>query len=181
MNLRPKFWNADKIVSFSAILISLATMGVYIYQTHLIQKQQYASVMPYLMATASRYGEEHFSVELHNDGLGPAFVEKVNVHYLGKKYENVDLANFFSSFDPNRTKRKAWRTTTSSIIDGQLFPAGHTIKMIEISKDSVSAQQLRDYFWDTDKPIELEITYSSIYGEKWVMRGNFKRPKKLED
>jgi hypothetical protein len=181
MNLKPKFWNADKIVSFSAILISLATMGVYIYQTHLIQKQQYASVMPYLMATTSKYGEEHFSVELHNDGLGPAFVEKVNVYYLGKKYEDSDLSTFFSNLDPNRTKRKSWVTTTSSVVNGQLYPSGHTMKMIEISKDSTAAHQLRDYFWNTDKPIELEIIYSSIYGEKWVMRGNFKRPTKLED
>ena len=181
MNLRPKFWNADKIVSISAILISLGTMGVYIYQTHLIQKQQYASVMPYLMATTSRYGEDHFSVELHNDGLGPAFVEEVNVYYLGKKYKNADLPTFFSELDPNRPKRKGWNSTTSSVLSGQLYPSGHNIKMIEISKDTLAAHQLRDYFWGNDKPVELEIIYSSIYGEKWAMRGNFKRPKKIEN
>ncbi|MDZ7897109.1 MAG: hypothetical protein U5N85_03645 [Arcicella sp.] len=48
MSLKPQFWNADKIVSLSAILISLATMTIYLYQTHLIGKQQNASVMPYL-------------------------------------------------------------------------------------------------------------------------------------
>jgi hypothetical protein len=181
MNLKPKFWNADKIVSFSAILISLATMGVYIYQTHLIQKQQHASVMPYLMTTTSRFGDDHFLVELHNNGLGPAFVEEVNVYYLGKKYKDSDLATFFSNLDPNRNKRKEWYGSTSTVLNGQLYPAGHVVKMIEISKDTTAAHQLRDYFWGTDKPIELEITYSSIYGEKWVMRGNFKRPQKIED
>jgi hypothetical protein len=53
--------------------------------------------------------------------------------------------------------------------------------MIEVSKDTLAANQLRDYFWNTDKPIELEIIYSSIYGEKWITRGNFKRPKKIDD
>ncbi len=166
MNLKPKFWNADKIVSISAILISLGTMGVYIYQTHLIQKQQHASVMPYLMTTTSRYGDDHFLVELHNDGLGPAFIEEVNVHYLGKKYEGADLATFFSNLDPNRAKRKGWYSTTSNVLPGQLYATGHNVKMIEISKDTLAAHQLRDYFWNTDKPIELEIIYSSILWRK---------------
>ena len=181
MSIKPKFWNADKIVSFSAILISLATMAIYLYQTHLIQKQQHASVMPYLMTTTSRYGDDHFCVELHNDGLGPAFIEEVNIYYLGKKYAKTDLATFFSESDPNRLKRKGWYSSTSSVLEGQLYPSGHISKMIEISKDTLAASQLRDYFWNTDKPIELEITYSSIYGEKWITRGNFKKPTKIED
>jgi hypothetical protein len=182
MNLKPEFWNADKIVSFSAILISLATMAIYLYQTHLIQKQQHASVMPYLMTTTSNFGDDHFLVELHNNGLGPAFIEEVNVYYLGKKYENSDFSTFFSKLDPNLPKRKTWRyVTTSSVLPGILYPTGHNVKMIEISKDTTAAHQLRDYFWSTDIPIELEIIYSSIYGEKWLMKGNFKRPQKLED
>ena len=107
--------------------------------------------------------------------------EEVNVYYLGKKYKDTDLAIFFSEYDPNKPKRKNWVPRTSSLLSGQLYPAGYISKMIEISKDTVAAHQLRDYFWNTDKPIELEITYSSIYGEKWVTRGKFSRPKKLED
>jgi len=50
-----KFWNADKIVSISAMVISLGTLVVISYQTALINHQtemirheQRIAVMPYL-------------------------------------------------------------------------------------------------------------------------------------
>jgi hypothetical protein len=186
MNLKPKFWNADKIVSFSAILISLATMGVYIYQTHLIQKQQNASVMPYLMIGFSKYNDYHFVVQVKNDGLGPAFVEEVNVYYKGKKYENYDLPNFFRRISP--MKDSVIINMTSNINNSTLIPANATINTIErsqvknqSSKENIKqADKLSSYFW-TEHPVELEIIYSTIYGERWKTRGGFTRPTKLDD
>jgi hypothetical protein len=178
MNTKPKFWNADKIVSLSAILISLATMTIYLYQTHLIKKQQHASVMPYLMVGQSSMGKNHMMVNLTNNGLGPAFVEKFNVYYQGKKYENCDLAVFFYHYN---IKKDSIHFGYSSLIVGQLIPANKEIEMMIINNNEKEATKLKKYFWDTDKPVELEIIYSSIYGEKWRMRGNFARPEKLED
>jgi hypothetical protein len=178
MNLKPKFWNADKIVSLSAILISLATMTIYLYQTHLIIKQQHASVMPYLMVGQSSNGKSHMVVNLTNDGLGPAFVEKFNVYYQGKKYENCDLPTFFYHYN---IKKDSIQFGYSSLIVGQLIPANKAIEVLFINNSDKDASKLKNYFWDTDKPIELEIFYSSIYGEKWRMRGSFARPEKLED
>ncbi len=177
MNQKPKFWNADKIVSFSAILISLATMSIYLYQTHLIIKQQHASVMPYLMVGPSSFNDGHVMINLQNNGLGPAFVEKLNVYYQGTKYEGCDLAVFFMRHNKKDTIQLGY----SSIIVGQLIPANKNIEMLVISDNKKEADKLKKYFWNTDKPIELEIFYSSIYGDKWKMRGNFTRPEKIDD
>ncbi len=176
MNLKPKFWNADKIVSFSAILISLATMGVYIYQTHLIQKQQHASVMPYLMIGYSHHSNEHFNVEITNNGLGPAFVEEVNVYFQGKKYPNTDLGVFFYDYN---FKRDTLSFGNSSIIIGTLIPSGKTIVNVE-ANDRKNADKFNKYFRN-DEPLKLEIIYSSVYGERWRARGGFTRPEKLEN
>lgn len=46
--MKKRFWNTDKLMSFLAILLSVGTLLVFIYQTNLIRKQQYAAVYPYL-------------------------------------------------------------------------------------------------------------------------------------
>jgi hypothetical protein len=54
-----KSWNAQKLMSFSAFLISIGTFITFAYQTHLIQKQQFRSVLPYLMINrSSGYNEQ---------------------------------------------------------------------------------------------------------------------------
>lgn len=176
MNLKPQFWNADKIVSFSAILISLGTMGVYIYQTHLIQKQQSASVMPYLRMSYS-HDEDRFEFIIMNEGLGPAFIEEVNTYYNGKKYANQDVSNFFQN--QYRNIDSTLYLSYSNVTLGMLFAAGKDIHVI-IKRNSVKdTEKLKDLFFR--KKIEMEVTFSSVYGEKWITRGAFTRPKKLED
>jgi hypothetical protein len=181
MNSKPKFWNADKIVSFSAILISLATMGVYIYQTHLIQKEQYASVMPYLMIGSSHHNEGHFMVQLSNDGLGPAMIEEVKVHFQNKVYPNCDLSTFFFSKNPIKKDSLMNVFSYGNVGSGMFIPANKLITLIEINENKEMATKLSNYFWSTQSPVELEIIYSSIYGEKWTVRGMVKKPIKLED
>ncbi len=41
--------DSDKILSLSAMFISICTLVVFLYQTNLIRKQQYMSVYPHLL------------------------------------------------------------------------------------------------------------------------------------
>ena len=174
MNLRPKFWNADKIVSISAILISLGTMGVYIYQTHLIQKQQYASVMPYLRMGYS-FDESRFEFIIFNEGLGPASIEEVNTYFDGKKYR-YDVSTFIRG---EYLKKDTLYPITSSIEESMFFSAGKKITLLSVNNSIEKTQKLSNLFF-TEK-LEMEVIYSSIYGDKWIARGVGTRPKKLEN
>ena len=174
MNLKPKFWNADKIVSFAAILISLATMGVYIYQTHLIQKQQHASVMPYLRMGYS-FDSNRFEFIIFNEGLGPASIEEVNTYFEGKKYR-YDVSEFFRG---EYLKRDTLYPSTSSIEEAMFFAAGKRITLLSINNSVENAEKLGDLFFS--KKLEMEVIYSSVYGDKWITKGVGTRPKKLED
>jgi hypothetical protein len=176
MNLKPKFWNADKIVSFSAILISLATMGVYIYQTHLIQKQQNASIMPYLRMGYS-FDEDRFEFMLFNEGLGPAFIEEVNTYYNGKKYSKKDVPDFFQT--EYQKVDSTLNMSYSNVSQGMLFAAGSEIIIISQRKSLKNTEKLKKIFFN--KKIEMEVIFTSVYGEKWITRGAFTRPKKIED
>jgi hypothetical protein len=175
MNLKPKFWNADKIVSFSAILISLATMAIYLYQTHLIQKQQHASVMPYLRMGFS-YDEDRFEMLVYNEGLGPAFIEEINVYESSKKYSNMDIPSYFQS---EYLKKDTIYLTYSNVGVGMLFAAGKDITIISKLKDKKDTDKLKNIFFN--EKLEMEIIYTSIYGDKWKVRGAFTRPEKIDD
>jgi hypothetical protein len=175
MNLKPKFWNADKIVSFSAILISLATMAIYLYQTHLIQKQQHASVMPYIRMGFS-FDEDRFEMIVYNEGLGPAFIEEINIYDKGKKYPNLDIPGYFQS---EYLKKDTIYLTYSNVGVGMLFAAGKDITIISKLKNKKDTDKLKNIFFN--EKLEMEIIYTSIYGDKWKARGAFARPEKIED
>ncbi|KEO72274.1 hypothetical protein [Anditalea andensis] len=84
-----KFWkDSNRLLSFSAMFISAVTLFILIYQTSLAtkqfdleQKQQLASVMPYLLVATSYMSEDEFTVTVENLGIGPAFIKNVQVHY----------------------------------------------------------------------------------------------------
>ena len=47
------FWSTDRIVSISAIFVSLLTLITFINQNRLLQKQAALSVLPYLSVSSS--------------------------------------------------------------------------------------------------------------------------------
>jgi hypothetical protein len=176
-NPKPAFWNIERLFAFSAVMISLATFGIYFYQTRLILKEQRASTMPYVMIGYSLPDGFHFRVDVVNNGLGPAFVEEVNVYdSTGKKYPNIDLSNYFGSIDTSGVKK---RFSTSSILDGIVIPVNHSMIHIE-AQDKPTGDYFIKTFWEK-KPINLEIVYSSIYGERWSVKGGFTKPVKISE
>ena len=80
-----KNFNADRIIGLSAMLISLMTLIIFLYQTNLIKKQSVLSVRPRL--TFSKNIDKTVTVKdstnsttisirltLRNNGLGPAII-----------------------------------------------------------------------------------------------------------
>ena len=89
-----KGWSSDRWLSLLAIIASLGTLFTVAYQTDLIRKQQYASVLPYLEIWNSTGGDSYRLILLNN-GIGPAFVEGVNIYYRDTIYQ-MDPANFLA-------------------------------------------------------------------------------------
>jgi FtsP/CotA-like multicopper oxidase with cupredoxin domain len=86
--------NSDRLFGVAAFLISMGMFFVYIYEARLFQKQQYASALPYLEMWNSGGGSS-YRLLLVNNGVGPAFVRKMGVHYRGKVY-NMDHVAFYN-------------------------------------------------------------------------------------
>ncbi|MEM9718746.1 MAG: hypothetical protein AAGA10_05845 [Bacteroidota bacterium] len=162
-----KFWNSEKLLSISAILISLATLFTVIYQANLMRKRQYASVLPYLELWQSRINGETFGLSLVNNGLGPAFVKRVQVIYQDKAYPG-DLHDFLYS-DIVLKEDSIKKLFYSNLLPGRLIPPGGTVELLKVEGSARDFQILKK--WISSRNVQLEVIYSSVYEEFWSLKG----------
>jgi len=125
-----KKFNLDRFIAVIAFLISIATLFTFIYQTRLMRTQQFASVMPYLLAGHEGYGMKAYQYTLSNVGLGPAFVEDIRVIHKEKTYVG-DLDHFLTEYGDEIKDTLIYGY--SSVYPGMLIPANTTVEMVQNS------------------------------------------------
>lgn len=172
-----KKWSSDRWLSVVAIIASLGTLFTIVYQTNLIRKQQYASVLPYLEMWNSNPGREGMSYMyvLKNNGIGPAFIKEVKIHYGDSIYID-DPASF--THRVIKPKDSIFNFFYNNIKKGAVVPAGARFELVGVKNDSVNAPILRKWFSETDN-LEVEIIFESVYGERWSSRGIANEPTRL--
>lgn len=169
----------DRIVGFAAILISLLTLIIFIYQTNIMHQQSRLSVKPRLLfSSAMRYEDDSllvYSISLENKGIGPAIVDSSFVNYEGVKYES-DWEDFFSDAVPalkeygefisysNISIGETLSSDEEKVLFTYVCPVRSYLKVLEyleVSDDSA------------DLPLDMTIYYHSIYeDDKWVVTSN---------
>jgi len=178
-----KFWNSEKLIGMVAFVISIGTLFTFIYQTNIMREHQRASVLPYLEIWNSRVGNQVYELNLYNNGIGPAFIQDIKVKYKDTVI-NIDTV---INGDPDRLVRylmehsdtsKRFTYRCSNIKKGRLIRAGEKISMVAAHDSSETVKTLRKIF--NSKKTTIEITYSSIYNEKWITRGVAVPPVKIE-
>lgn len=171
--MKKKFWNSDKFLSLFAVLLSVGTLVVFIYQTNLVRKQQYASVYPYLEMGFHNRGFEQMKYVLTNVGVGPALIKQVEI-----KDSQGDYKGRFSDFLVELTSREGPDSiyySYSDIAVGRMLPAGSSIELISCH-NRYSSERILDLMDQYE--VELNITYASIYGERWYISSNTSVPEK---
>ncbi len=169
-------WSTDRIVSFSAIMISLITLMVFIYQTQLMAEQQRLSVLPHLSFGYINTGGPNFTVYLSNDGIGPAFVEKMEIQYKDSTYRK-DLPTFLYQDVPEMDSIQ--NVVHANIVEGQLIPAGRRIEVLKVQNSLVDANRLYSLIGSLD--FRAELIYKSAYNERWLLSTDEFVPIPLED
>lgn len=176
-----KFWTTEKIFSLSAMMVSLLTLVVFIYQTNLIRQQQYMSVFPYLNLSNKYSGSLQYQYVLQNNGIGPALIDSVKITAPNGKIYN-DLVNYLDDVIPSEDS--IWYLH-SNIRKGRLIPVDEAIPLIQLvspevlvnlgvkdttglPKNTISdAEELWHIL--NDDSLEIQIVYTSIYDEKWSL------------
>lgn len=159
-------WTSDRIVSMSAIFISLMTLCTFVYQNRLLQKQATMSVLPYLaISTSFNDGADPlFRLRLVNRGVGPAIIESQEIRHDGKTYQK-DFFEFLSEHIQGLDSMEISRT---SFEFGSVLPSGEGMNIISVSGDRDEVNLVAYTMNQLDESgLKYEIVYRSIYGERW--------------
>jgi hypothetical protein len=179
--------DTDRILGVTALIVGVASLAVVVYQTQLERRVQSASVLPYLTMAVTLNNQETFFT-LRNAGLGPARINRVRVLHKGGDVEG-DASDFYVKM---RTDKEA-PFDVDPIKVGRLIPAGEWIRMLgtataDATRRELFVKEMLRLFEVAEVPrlwyatlrekgvvtegAVLEITYSSVFGEQWVVRSD---------
>ena len=175
-------WNSERILSLSAMSISFITLIIFIYQTNLMSRQNYLSILPYLQLSTS-IDEENYTISLsiQNYGVGPAIIESVKLQYKGEEYDLKDYNNYFfnfiksldSSFDSIN------QVDNSSLDPGMAIPPNTNYSIYEITSIN-GYDKILSRLALIEKDLFYEIRYKSIQDERWMINEEENGPIKLD-
>jgi hypothetical protein len=184
--------NTDRVVSLTAMIVGLCSLFTVVYQTALDREQQKASALPYLMI-ALQVTDARSYIITRNSGVGPALIEDLVLHYQGTEIRQ-DPYDFLLAVRPESVRNDG--LSVDKVIPGRLVPAGEWIQMLgSEGNGQAMASTLMSVFdigevpqsWydargipksGPDKAI-IEITYQSVYGDRWRLTSDTIVPKPL--
>ena len=162
--------STDRLLALSAIMISLLTLIIFIYQTSLIREQSRLSVTPRFSFNAVQNVKDTiliYKIELENKGLGPGIIEEIKIVHDNKKYD-LDFTEFFDQVYPDMEKYGRI-ISEMTLGTGDTVMPGEEIRLIGFRIPMSKVEGLTQYLGNEgeDFPFTVEVIYSSIYKEKW--------------
>lgn len=171
------FWNSEKIIGIVAFVISIGTLFTFIYQTNIMREHQKASVLPYLEIWNTNINNDLYELNLYNNGIGPAFIENVKVYHNDTVF-NRDPDYLVKYLVATNDTIDKFYYMCSNVGKGRLIRPGEKVTMVSANANEKDVITLRNMF--RSKHTRVEITFSSVYGDKWVTKGVGVPPKKLD-
>lgn len=164
-------WTTDKIMSTSALFISVLSLVGLMYQSYLareenklIQMQQSASVLPYLHQWYSEY-QDTYRLIVGNKGVGPAFIKHVEITLDStKKFDNTN--DLFSEIFRTTEGFDTIPHNMSNLVTGFVLPANQDISLIVIeNKQNINV--VKSVL--NQRQIDFKIVYEDVYGTQWQL------------
>ncbi|WP_400079786.1 hypothetical protein [Winogradskyella sp. R77965] len=179
-------WTTDKIMSTSALFISVISLIALLYQSYLareenklIQMQQSASVLPHLSQWSS-YKSDSFKIVIGNKGVGPAFIKKVEVKMIDNKKDTLvfnSSDDILKSIFKNTKGLDSIGYTSSTLTDGIVLPANEKLEIINI-KNPAGINLFRKVLSESN--LSFNIIYADVYGTQWIINANKEIPVKID-
>lgn len=173
--MKKPFWTSDKIVSFTAVFISLATLYIFVRQTNIIEEQSRMYVMPYLRLESTNDNKNGFlRFDIQNYGVGPAIIEKREIFYQGERFE-MEFADFF------HTEMKEMEdidiVTDANIGPGTAIPSGGSRHILQFcDTPECHAELFKVLPLLEERDFDYRIQYRSIYGDRWEITSSGEGP-----
>jgi hypothetical protein len=155
----------EAMIAVGAVFISAVTAAAVVYQTHVLSQQFSATVWPYLSFDVSR-GDANVSVDVRNNGIGPALIRSVEITLDGKRVGSLDaiVDPIVSRVNRSRKNRTpAANALVATIQPGEVLPANRSITLVQVS----GAEATRQLVVEAPR-VNLAICYCSLLGRCWI-------------
>jgi hypothetical protein len=155
-------FSTEFMVAMGAIMISLATLAVYIYQAKIMQSQQHTSVWPYIEWTMTVSSVDGIYLSVVNKGVGPAIIKSTELYMDGKLVgSSKDMINKLTN-----GKMDSIGLFTQTI-DKRVISPGEELRLFHMSGKRLLNTEFGNFF----ERIKYKIRYESIYGDCWTSTG----------
>lgn len=165
-----KAFRLDFFIAIVALLISALTAGALIYQTRVIADQYAATIWPYLSVDGT-FSLNGGSLDLENDGLGPALIESAQLSVDGKVVPtwNNYLQALLSEPEIGEAVLHTLKTQTGIMSSGSIGPSstirpGERKMLVSISYDEHVAPTVLNRH-----KIALDFCYCSLNRSCWTL------------
>jgi hypothetical protein len=153
---------SEVIVSSAAILISIMTLVIYIYQAKIMRDQQHAAVWPYIEWDMTISHQDGFFISVINKGVGPAVIRSTSLRVDGTVVAGPDeyLEKLIGSVD----------SLSRSLvdIDNRVIAPGEELRLFHVYDGGLAAKlQTINVYSRT----QFEICFCSIYEDCWISKG----------
>jgi hypothetical protein len=152
-------FKSEFIVALAAIIVSVMTMVVYIYQANIMREQQHVSVWPYV-EWDMEVGSGEFNVTIINKGVGPAIIRTTSLKFDEQSVSSLDyLKKVVGNLD---SVASIYYTS----VDKRVLSAGEQMILVRAAGD-LEGKIPSDVFQRTS----YELCFCNVYGECWTSTG----------
>jgi hypothetical protein len=166
--LRPEL--VFSLLSLAASMGAVAITGV---QTRMMQRQQEASVWPYVEMDTTISGNG-YSFTITNKGVGPAIVKSLTYTYKGKTYTDIQELSRTIINDPDF----GWDSYSVSNTDKRVLAINEKIPVFGVGitekdrKNKTKAEAYAAKLIAEAKNVRATLEYESVYGARWTNTNN---------
>ena len=171
-----KFLDVNRILAFTALFISILTFIIFVRQTNIMDQQSHLSVLPYLILEYNTSKPDTLiTIDLVNQGVGPAIISRRAFQYKGKAYE-MEFRDFLIE---NIPEMRDIRILSSATLEyGYAVPAGGKRELLAVGGDSTSYYKFQEIRGGliSGKEFNYDLRYESIYGDTWSLKLGSAKP-----
>lgn len=177
--------NTDRILGVSAMLISILTLAIFVYQTNIMRVQSKLSVKPRLDFTTNQGGTDSlivFQEVLENKGLGPAIIDTIYINYEEQHYA-MDIESFLEDKFP-KLLEYGYLSQHATLGQGTTLTPNEERSLFVYKLPAENLENVFGYLGISDiddVPFDFEVVFTSIYeDEKWLVNNDESVPLKIE-
>jgi len=163
----------DMVVAFSALFISLVSLGVAILHGHTMEAMANANArlvaanswpfLSYGAGTSTTNGATSIHLQVFNAGVGPAKIESAELVWKGVAYRtDQDFLKACCGFDP-----ASGAAFDSDLLPYEVLRAGERIKFLEFARTASQDVFVALERAMISRDLQLNICYCSIFDECW--------------